>query len=121
MESQEPPREYRNRVFPVVDVRHESGQVSVDEIDKGLVPDAGHAVAHHAHGHARIELQTKEDSVEEGERCAERVADGCDGRRAVRREGTLDGRENGLRGAASFFFVSSERDTHTKTRSPFCS
>ena len=31
----------------------------------------------------------------------------------MRREGTLDGRENGLRGAASFvfLFVSPERDT----------
>jgi len=71
MESQEPPREDRSRVLLVVDVRHESGQVSVDEIGKGLVPDAGHAVTHHAHRHARIELQPEEDTVKEGERCAE--------------------------------------------------
>jgi hypothetical protein len=118
MESQEPPRDYRNRVFFVVDVRHESGQVFVDEIGKVLVPDAGHAEAYHAHGHARIEPQPEEDPVEEGERCAERVADGCDGRRAVRREGTLDGRQNGIRGAASLFLFCQPRAEHTDGRSP---
>ena len=77
--------------------------MSVDEIGKVLVSDAGHAVAHHAHRHARVELQPEEDTVEERERSAERVADNCDGRRVVRREGTPDGRENGPRGSASLY------------------
>lgn len=103
VEPQEPPRDDRNGVLLVVDVRHESAQMSVDEIGKVLVADAGHAVAHHAHRHARVELQLEEDTVEEGERRAERVADNCDRRRVVRREGTPDGRENGLRGSASLY------------------
>jgi len=102
MEPQEPPRDDRNGVLLVVDVRHESAQVSVDEIGKVLVSDAGHAVAHYAHRHARGELQPEGDTVEEGERCAERVADNCDRRRMVRRESTPDGRENGLRGFGMF-------------------
>lgn len=107
MESQEPRRDGRNRVLPVVDVRHESAQVTVDEIGKDLVSDARHAVAHHAHRHARVELQPEEDAVEKGERSAERVADDRDGRRVLRREGALDGRENGPRGPVPLFcFVS---------------
>jgi hypothetical protein len=108
MESQEPRRDGRNWVLLVVDVRHESAQVTVDEIGKVLVSDARHAVAHHAHRHARVELQPEEDTVEKGERSAERVADDCDGRRVVRREGALDGRENGPRGPVGLFCLSAQ-------------
>jgi hypothetical protein len=79
MESQEPPREDRDRVLLVVHMRHETAELSIDEIGKILIPDAGHPVAHYAHSHAWIELQPEVDAVEEGERRAERVAHGRDG------------------------------------------
>ena len=44
------------------------------ESAKGLIPDAGHAVADHPHVHA--ETDPEEDAVEERERSAERVVDG---------------------------------------------
>ncbi len=81
-------------------MRHDSGELAVDEIRKCLVPDAGHPVARHADRHARPELEAEEDAVEEGERPAERVAHDGDGRCGLRREGALDGREYALRGAA---------------------
>lgn len=99
-ESQEPAGDRRNRVLLVVDVRHAASQLAVNEIGERLVPDARHAVADHTHGHGRGQPQAEGDAIEEGERRAERVADDCDGRRALCREGFLYGREDSVRGAA---------------------
>jgi hypothetical protein len=79
VETQEYPREDWDRVLLVIHVRHEPAESFIDEISKVLVPDAGHPVAHHTHGHARVELQAEEDAIEEGERRAERVTYDRDG------------------------------------------
>ena len=100
VEPQEPPRQDWDWVFLVIHVRHEPTEQSIDEISEFLVPDAGHPIAHHAHGDARIEIHVEEDAVEEGERRAERVAHDRDGGRALLREGTLNSREDGRRRAA---------------------
>jgi len=125
MVSQELPRDDRDGVPLVVHVYHASPQLPVDKIGEVLVPNAGHPVAHHAHGHIRTELQLEEEAVEEGECCAERVADGGDGRCALGPEGRLDGREDGERRTvcATFFnFCQLGTEDHRKTRQqkPFC-
>lgn len=97
MESEAPPRDYRDGVPLVVHVCHTSPQQPIDKIGKVLVPDSGHPVAHHAHSYIRAELQLKEDAVEEGECCAERVADGYDGRYIFGLESSVDDREDGAR------------------------
>lgn len=79
VETQESPGEDWDRVLLVIHVRHEPAEPSIDEISKFLIPDAGHPVAHHTHGHARVQLQAEEDAIEEGERSAERVAHDRDG------------------------------------------
>jgi hypothetical protein len=79
VETQEYPGEDWDRVLLVIHVRHEPAELSIDEIGKILVPDAGHPVAHHTHGNARVKLQAEEEAIEEGERRAERVANDRDG------------------------------------------
>ena len=95
MESEAPPRDYRDGIPLVVHVCHASSQQPIDEIGKVLVPDSMHPVTHHAHSYIRTELQLKEDTVEEGECCAERVADGYDGRYVLGPESSVDDREDG--------------------------
>ena len=98
-ETQGSPGDNWDQVFPVIHMRHEPCEPFIDEICKILVPDAGHPIAHHTHGHARLKVQAEEEAVEKGERRTKRVAHDRDGRCALRREGLFDSRKDVLRRA----------------------
>ena len=75
MESQGHGRHDRNRVLPVVHVRHSSSQLAIDKIGECLVPDARHAVADHLHCDIFGEPQAEENAIEQGKRRTQRMAD----------------------------------------------
>ena len=71
-------RNNRDRVRPVIDVRHVRRRVNV--VGESGVSDARQAVADHAQGRARRQVQREVDRVEQRQRCTERVSrddNGC--------------------------------------------
>ena len=64
-EAHEPPGHDRDRVPPVVDVRHATAVRRVDVVRERLVAHAWHAVPDHAHVRAGWEVQREVDGVEE--------------------------------------------------------
>ena len=68
---EEAPREDRDDVLLVVDVRHgDLLGLGVDVVGEGLVADAREAVPDETGRDGAGEVQREEDGVEEGDRCA---------------------------------------------------